>query len=273
MTVRPYRLIGARTTKRLHEAIATVVSAWADDWLSEKATFSVEAITALNDRNAGHKTLQVDKYITWLDDNWCALISNPKLYPHLGAILLGIPSSRIDVTIEASTIVNDIVSHALIELAQRLLAGTTLSYDAVASCVTQDPIPKTVSKRGSGSIAALFAINGVLFEYVLSPATVDRYISLINKPVQNQKNPLIPAIKALGKQKVHTSIYLGTAVLPIQDLASVRVGDVILLDNTIDKPSSLVFNSSSTKCTGTIGRQKNSYAFRVTGMLETESSH
>lgn len=262
MKTRRYRLIGKRLATGLRDRFDAVVRAWADDWLPARTPVAVALPTALHAFHEGDTRTELDRMISWVDDNWCGLLRHYDL-AHFGAMLTGVRSEGANDPVRESLLLRDVGAQALVELAQRLLSGSEMPYDSVPFLVTEDPLPASALARASGAVVLRVQVDYLTFTLVVSPACVERYLETLDPPAPRERAPLTHLTDALGNQTVRAQVTLGSADLSLSDLLSIRVGDVVALDQRIDQPSSLRFGADGAECDGFIGVKAGRLAFRI----------
>jgi hypothetical protein len=269
MRAHPYRLIGERLARSLRQALEPIIKSWVADWLPDETVILFETLTPLFDYCQDRQSTEIELLVNWVDDNWCGVLK-PVESGRLGSILLGTPDEAFE-EMASSTLLQDVVRQALAELAQRILSGTQASYDSVPFFVTDNPFPKGAELRGSGALVIGFNIGGLSFDYVISPMTVERYIEGIEVPYQESRQHLTPLQAALGNQKLNGRVSLGSTVLSLGELATIRIGDVVTLDKHINEPAVMKLGINGDACDGFIGTKGNALAFRIAQVKEQRS--
>lgn len=266
MKVQPFRLIGERASSQLRAQFDLILADWSSEWIPEETRVGVEAVIALHEFSRSAPHIAVAKRVSWLDDNWCALLKGDGIFHRLGNVIAGEHTRFSDERFGESDLAREVAERSLTELAQRLLAGSGIAYDAVPLCTTSDALPVKALKPGSGAVVVRLKVHTACFDFVLSQETVNRYIEAKPKSVSRVGGSLVAFDKALTRQTVNASVRLGSAEFALHELASFQVGDVVTLDSggSIDKPCTLVFEGATTRCQGYIGRQQNRLAFRLT---------
>ncbi|HHJ13933.1 MAG TPA: FliM/FliN family flagellar motor switch protein [Gammaproteobacteria bacterium] len=266
MKAQPYRLIGQRSASRLRAGIAPVLADWAGAWLPDTVEVQIREITALHLFMRDTASARVQKRVSWLDDNWCALLGGGDIFQRLGALLIGEHSHLQDEPSAHTSLDMEVAAGALHELMQRLLAGPDMAHDAVPSCAGTEAVPATALRPGSGAVTLRLELGATEVDLALSPATVNRYVEFEPAPASGAGKKLVAFDKALAGQRVTARVRLGTAEFTLQELASFEVGDVVTLDKDgrIDKPCALVFDGAASCGWGYIGKRQGHLAFRLT---------
>lgn len=263
MKAHPYRLIGERLGQSLRQALEPIFKNWVADWFPGETVCSFETLMPLFDHCQDQQSTEIELLVNWVDDNWCGILK-PAESGRLGSILI----SASDMTSEemaSSILLQDIAQQALTELAQRILSGTQASHDSVPFFVTDNSYPEGAELLGSGAIVFGVRIDSLSFDCVVSPLTVERYLESLDVPKQEAEScqELTPLHAALGKQKLSARVSLGSAVLSLGELATIRIGDVVALDQHINEPATMRLGSNGDACEGFIGTKGNALAFRI----------
>jgi flagellar motor switch/type III secretory pathway protein FliN len=266
MRAHPYRLIGERLGRSLRQALEPVISGWVSDWLPDETEFCFETLRPLFDYCQKQQSAEIELLVNWVDDNWCGVLK-PVESGLLGSMLIGTTEETSE-EMTASTLLQDVAHQALTELAQRILSGMQASYDSVPFFVTDNPFPKGAELQGSGAVVIGVRIGKLSFNCIVSPMTVERYLEGLDTPNQESHQKLTPLQAALGNQKLSARVSLGSAVLSLGELATIRVGDVVTLDKQINEPAAMRLGVNGDACEGFIGTKGNALAFRVAQLKE-----
>ncbi|MGD8911373.1 MAG: FliM/FliN family flagellar motor C-terminal domain-containing protein [Candidatus Thiodiazotropha sp.] len=269
MRTHPYRLIGDRLEQALRQALEPVMKSWVADWLPEESAFSLATLTPLFDYCQNQQSTEIELLLNWVDDNWCGVLK-PADTGLLGCLLIGAVEDMSE-EMALSTLLQDIAQQALADLAQRILSGTQATYDSVPFFVTDKPFPKGAELRGSGAVVIGFRVSSLSFNCVVSPLTVERYLDGLDTSCQKSNRKLIPLQAALGNQKLNARVSIGSAVLSLGELATIRVGDVVTLDKHINEPAAMRLGDNCDGCEGFIGTKGNALAFRITQVKQQHS--
>jgi flagellar motor switch/type III secretory pathway protein FliN len=270
MRSHPYRLIGERLSNSLMQVLYSVVADWAEDWLPDNTSYSLKKLIPLFDFCREKESTEIDHLVSWVDDNWCGLLK-PAEKGLFGSILVGMTDKDLR-KMASSTLLQDIAKQALTELAQRFLSGNKTAYDNIPIVVTDNPVPKSAELRGSGTIVIELNIGGLSFYYVVSPMTVERYLGNLKSPEHISRQKKLTHIQAaLANQKINASVSLGSATLSLDELATMRVGDVVTLDKHIDDPASMRLGFNGDVCEGFIGIKGESLAIRLSQIEDQRS--
>jgi flagellar motor switch/type III secretory pathway protein FliN len=196
-----------------------------------------------------------------VDDNWCGLLK-PVETAVFGTMLLDAAEEEIT-ELASSTLLRETAQQALLELAQRLLAGNQPSYDNVPFFSADNQLPESAEMCGSGAIVLRIKVGTLVLDYIVSPLTVERYIEAVVVVTEEKSRQLVEVSSAIGNQKVNAKVLLGSAELSLGELSSIRIGDVVTLDKCIDEPALMEFGVNGDACEGFIGKKGGSLAFRL----------
>jgi flagellar motor switch/type III secretory pathway protein FliN len=268
MKAYPYRLIGKRLERSLRKELEPIINSWGRDWLADEIPLSIKKIMPLFDYFQNEGSAVAHKLVNWVDDNWCGLLLSEEL-ERFGVLLTGMADEDVEIDSQ-SFLLPDVAQQALIELAQRMLSGDRTPYENIPFFITENLLPKDAEHRGSGTIVVRISIEELLFDYIVSPVTVERYLKTVDSPPDEIRNQLTSLQSALGNQKLRTSVSLGSAELSLGELATIRIGDVVSLDKCINEPASMMFGANGTEvaCEGYIGVKGNSLAFRISQLKD-----
>ncbi|WP_316369613.1 FliM/FliN family flagellar motor C-terminal domain-containing protein [Candidatus Thiodiazotropha sp. CDECU1] len=262
-------MIGERLGGSFKQALEPIVKGWAEDWLPDNTTYSLNRLLPLFDYCQENGTAEIDQLVSWVDDNWCGLLK-PVEKGLLGSILIGVTDKELR-KMASSTLLQDVAQQALSELAQRILSANKTAYESVPIVVTDNPMPKGSELRGSGALALNIRIGGLSLDYVVSPMTVERYLEAQESPAQTSPQKLTRLHAALANQKLSARVSLGSAALSLGELATMRIGDVVALDKHIDEPALMRLGFNGDACDGFIGTKGESLAIRLSRVGDQKS--
>ncbi|ODB85631.1 hypothetical protein A3194_12415 [Candidatus Thiodiazotropha endoloripes] len=263
MNYKPYRLIGVRLKDKLFQTFDSMLSNWSLEWLPDNSHIKLLSLEPLSEYHKTHGQVESLKMINWLDDNWCCLTTNSKLY-EFGTILTELPQEDTPNSI-SSEIFSDVALQSLVELGQRFLSGNSKSYENVPFFTTDNNFPQDADRFASGAVIIRFQIDELKFSYVISPATVERYIKEEILEVQSKCSVNLTSLQeATKKQSVKASVYIGTAEIKLEELATISVGDVVTLDKKYNEHAQIKFDTNGYSCNGFIGLINGSLGIRIT---------
>ncbi len=269
MRAHPYRLIGKRLERALLRELEPILQDWAEAWLPQGVTASLISLTSLSDYCQAETEVLASPMVCWVDDNWCGVSSCADML-RLGFVLANSEKQVLDPQ-DSSPLLMEVARNAMIELARRILSGSLSAYDSIAFSVTKEALPLGAKQRGSGAIVVKITINGLSFDFFVSPATVERYLKTIESPALPKRPELDSFPTALGQQTLRAKFSLGSADLSLKDLATIRIGDVVMLDKRFDEPAAMCVNENSGACEGFIGIKGKRLAFRVSQLKQQNS--
>ncbi len=267
--VQPYRLIDAWTKSCMNRELLPILDDWSSEWIVGETTAVVDDVIALHEYHCTASPVVIKQWVTWHEDNWCALLD----YEHTDSRSdqsssgTGKPSCFTDDTLGESSLIEDVLEQSLLELTQRLVAGADADYAAVSTHTNIERLPAGAFKPGSGAVALRLKVGTTHLCFVLSQQTISRYVDPKPERESLPGEELVLLKKALHQQNINVSVRLGTAELALHELASFEVGDVVTLDSCIDKPCSLLVEGLATNYQGYFGKQQDQLAFRLAGII------
>jgi hypothetical protein len=270
MRTHPYRLIGDRLKGLLTEKFMVVVEEWGEDWLPEGASCAIETLIPLSDYCLAEGKVNLHSRVSWVDDNWCGLMK--PVYTALFGAMLFTSVEKEKVELSSSILLHEVAKQALLELAQRILSADQSSYDSVPFFVADNQLPEGAGDRGSGALVLGVKVGRLKLRFIVSPLTIERYIKALESPPSHEnRKKLVDLTSAISDQRVSAKVVLGSAELTLGELSSIRIGDVITLDKSINQPALLRVGISGNGCEGFIGTFGESLAFRVSDVEHQNS--
>lgn len=262
MNYKPYRLIGVSLKDKLFQEFESVLKNWGSEWLPDDSSTKLMFLESLSEYNKTHDQVESLKLINWLDDNWCCLVTSTKL-SQFGTLLTELPQDSTSNS-TSSEMARDIALQSLIELGQRFLSGNSKSYENIPFFTTENSYPQDADRLASGAIIIEFQIDNIEFSFVISPATVERYIKEVTQEVKLNNSIDVSSLQeALQSQRLKASVYIGSAELKLEELATIGIGDVVTLDKKFNDCAQMKFDANGHSCDGFIGLRDNSLGFRI----------
>ncbi len=243
MNVRPFRLLGATVLRDLDEKANEAIRGWVDAWFAAPPT-------ALRDGVRMRATTR-DSLGVAVEDQWWRIIG-----PHPYWVALHIPTGARRVLAEhlhgfrqagslpdrSSSLSQQLVNRVFLDLGQRLLTTFGMKLEAgAARTVQQAPVP-SVWGQGSGAAMAEMQASGEHLLILLPPELTARGIG--QAPTETTQ-ALARRSASLDSQAVKLRAWVGDAELSVHAMQSLRVGDVIRLNCSIDQPLRLLLDAAS----------------------------
>ena len=262
MNCKPYRLIGVRLKDKLFRTFDSILNDWGLEWLPDNSDIKLVSLESLSEYRKTHTPLKSLKMINWLDDNWCCLVANSKLN-QFGAILTELPQESASWSL-SSEIISDVALQSLVELGQRLLSGNNNPYENIPFFTTENNYPQDADRFASGALLIKFLVDELELSFVISPATVQRHIKEEILEAQSKSRVNLNSFQEATKnQTIKASVYIGTAELKLEDLATISVGDVVTLDKKFNDGAQMTFETEGYSCEGFIGLVNGSLGIRI----------
>ncbi|ODB95122.1 hypothetical protein A3197_17305 [Candidatus Thiodiazotropha endoloripes] len=262
MNCKPYRLLGVRIKDQLFQAFDSILNDWGLEWLPDNSNVKLVSLETLSEYRKTHTPLKSLKMINWLDDNWCCLVATSKLN-QFGAILTELPQESASWSL-SSEIISDAALQSLVELGRRLLSGNDIPYENIPFITTDKNYPQDADRLASGALIIKVLVDELTFSFIISPATIERYIKEETLEVQSKRIVNLNSFQEATKnQTIKASVYIGTAELKLEELVTICIGDVVTLDKKFNDCAQMKFEAEGYSCEGFIGLTNGSLGIQI----------
>lgn len=256
----PILLLGSSRLKQLTQSLLQSLHAWRKQWSgSSQATLTIESAEGLT-RKA---PLPGGRLLTFCADAASGPLLVIAVPVDMQYELLGLTAPRAAVD-GGGDIANAVVTEALQALCLRLADASSAEGITVHPC-HGDGLAQRWSRHG-WTVTFKTAGDRVLLWARLSPQLLHAMLpTQAPKPVES----LISRRNAIGEEVVSVQAWLGEAEVQLTDLATLRVGDVILLDTSVEGAGRLTLADgrqvAGIRLGSVVGRRAVSVIGRTTG--------
>lgn len=270
MKIAPYILYSEAMLGKFHARLQDCLRIWAEKWELQE-DFSITDIASIMEV----KEELIDGPALFLNiaengNQWALLCPAGTALPQLGAMLLhdGRHGARFAGTNQGE-IPGELAECCLSELAKEILRRQDLESpepERLLPPFNKHPVHKELW-QGSGIVRFQissgddFAVDVYVSPSVVNPVEPSGEDDTGGLPLQSCK-------EALGPEKVRAKVLLCDIELTLDALGSVSVGDVILLDQSVDEPCLIEFENSELRCRGFLGKKKEMLAVKVDSLGE-----
>ncbi len=262
MTHEPVVLLGTSRRQRLTQLLQQAVEEWRQQWSGgSHSAFEVDVAEALCRRptmTAG-RTLAFSAAV---GDERLLAITVPVEAQHE---LLGVPAPRTVVEGGSETAIA-VVSEALQALCSRLARAR--ATDVNVTPLPAEKLPQTWSQYGL-TVLVKTAGERVLLRARLFPELLQALLPA--QPVKPTEQ-LVSRKNAIGVETVPVQAWLGQAEVSLSELASLQVGDVILLDANVSGAGHLALPDGRELAQIRLGSAAGKRAVSVVGKTAGSSS-
>lgn len=270
MKVKPYILYGQSTMDDVHVRLSDCLFSWRREWGLP------EEITLLNvESGAQFKQELADRPGLFLSaagksELWVLFFLAEPVRGCLGSILLNdrkIGAGYGGVT--PSEIQNELAERCLGELAMEIMKQkeyVDLDINKLSPPVNEHSIYEEL-RPGAGAVNFRISFgNDLEIDAYASSAVVrnDGHVRFES----GGEGMLHSCKEALGGEKVQAKVVLNDIELTLDALGSISVGDVILLDQSVDEPCVVKFEHSELKCKGFLGKKNEKLAVKVDSLMK-----
>jgi len=260
--VQPWLLLGERRRRTLEHRFQTAAEGWAAQWVAGTATLSVAIEPAAKEPTL----VQGDrKSISFgargKSGEWLGLLAAPR---HLVAWAAGLGAVEFSTTPD----LDEVSVSGEIELEMMRAFWDLLTPNAVAVPLERldEPIAEEarlrLGKQGLRMACTFGPAPGLRIQSTLSPAAVatllaERRVNYVGESLTSRRS-------ALAQTPVALDCCLGSVQVPVRDLHSLRIGDVLVTDIALDGQAELRVRSKPRSiAAGTIGAVEGRKAIRV----------
>jgi flagellar motor switch/type III secretory pathway protein FliN len=267
--VQPWLLLGERRRRSLEDRVGAAARRWAAHWVAGTVTVSVavepaaqNSTLAYGDRIAGRrKTIRFG--VRGKSGEWLAEL----VVPHrLVAWAAGLGAAEFSAAADLDEM--SPVGEIELELVHGfwgMLIPQALAVDASLECLDSaaaEEVRLALAKRGVRAACAFGPAPGLCIQSTLSPTIVATLLA--ERRVGHAGESLIARRSALARAAVALDCCLGPVQVPVRDLHSLRIGDVLVTDIALDGPVELRVRSKPRPiAAGTLGQVEGRKAIKV----------
>jgi hypothetical protein len=233
MNVRPFALLSDAELAAARQRVIDQLEVWKRDWGLEQTASQVRCVRLAQADSAAPAPRWQCGFRHEGAGVWCAW--HPDGAAHLQRQLF-IPDEDFDAPARPAPLAAAAAQQALHGLAGMLAQSVFGSAASAADPVEPDPVVYTF---GSGAVMVTILFDTHSVTCVLNHAA----LQLVAKvPAQRERAPISRAglDQALKKIPVPLTVEVGQAAVNIASLMTLSVGDVIRLDQNVDKPLAVV---------------------------------
>jgi hypothetical protein len=249
MAQRPYRLRGRRHLNALRVHLQQRLVEWTGTWLAHADLPGLE-IRSVSKPDGADLRLRC---MSAADGRWLALgWAADGGFTAVGRMLGAASAVR-------GRLARDLGEQALRDLGRRLIDS-----DGFETSPESLPLPEEVWLPGAGGIAVDASFPGFALHLVIGGAVVDDLLrDCCPARPSEALPPLSSLVMAMGAQPVPLNVSLGVAELPLQAVATLRIGDVIRLDKPLGEPLALSGPEGAELCPVALGRRRGKLAVQL----------
>lgn len=269
MKVKPYILYGQSTMDAVHARLSDCLFSWRREWglPEETALLDVESGVEFKRELADGSGLFLG--VAGKQELWVLFFLAEPVLGCLGAMLLNDRKIGSGYGVTPSEIQDELAKCCLGELAMEIMKQKEYG-DPVINRLPPPLNEHSIYKElrpGAGVVNFRISFgNDLEIDACASPAVVknDGHVSF--EPVG--EGMLYSCQEALGGEKVQAKVVLNDIELTLDALGSISVGDVILLDQSIDEPCVVKFERSELRCKGFLGKKNEKLAVKVDSLMK-----
>jgi len=261
MKTRTYKLYKETELKVIEAAICDVLSQWSTSWMNSS---NVITLNRLRPIHGDRKNINAETIYKAVDNKGRSvhfLFDNPVI-GGLCKLLFGGDLKNETVNCYKDGIANDVIKSALKNLAELIFFSQERVGDT--EFIEQNSLPKEIFSPGFGSVLMELSFNDEDLLLICSKEALEGLFAQSGKITQPKPIGGLDSVKsAISKYSVKCKAKLGVAEISCADLVSLQVGDVIQLEQKLEEPVALVFDSDQVGCKGFLGKQDVSMAIKV----------
>lgn len=273
MKVKPYILYGQSTMEAVHTRLSDCLFSWRREWgLPEETTLSdVESGAGAEFKRKLADGSGLFLGVAGNNELWVLFFLAEPVLGCLGAMLLNDRKSGSGYGgVTPSEIQNELAKCCLGDLAMEIMKQKEhgdLVINRLLPPLNEHSIYKEL-RPGAGAVNFRISFgNDLEVDACASPAVAvknDGHVSFES----GGEGMLHSRQEALGGEKVQAKVVLNDIELTLDALGSISVGDVILLDQSIDEPCVVMFERSELRCKGFLGKKNEKLAVKVDSLMK-----
>lgn len=261
--IQPWLLLGERRRRSLENRVRTAAERWGAQWISGAVTPIVAVEFAARNPTPRASDGQTLCFGARQAGEWLARLVVPR---RLVAWAAGLGA----VEFSAAADLDEISFAGEIELTMLRAFWGLLIPQAMAEEATLERLDEAyaeearlaLAKRGVRAQCSFGAASGVSIQVTLSPTLFATLLA--ERPVSYVGESLLSRRSAVAQAPVPLECCLGSVQVPVRDLHSLRIGDVLVTDITLDGRAELrVRNKPRPIAAGTLGAVEGRKALKV----------
>lgn len=231
MGVNHFRFLTADQRDHLSHAYSTVVESWHSQWFGPTTPTPVSMLQDGLDNIPG-ATIRIYR---GEHGAWVGIALEQWAEYWLTAALFDIAPDE-DFTL--GPVSGAVVDEALRDLARVTLQTEIIDESRVVDANLRTVFPGDAYRAGSSRIRINFGIRSVPVTLLVGSPLVEQQLQLVMK--NSIPRNIEPVRHAIGQRLVPAKVELGSAGLSAEELLSLRVGDVVRIDQRLDQPVDLL---------------------------------
>jgi flagellar motor switch/type III secretory pathway protein FliN len=260
--VQPWLLLGERRRRTLELRVQTASERWAAHWVAGTVTLSVAIEPSAKDPMLGYGDR---KSISFggrgKSGEWLGVLGVPRRLVAWAAGLGAVEFAATDDLDEVS-VSGEIELEMVREFWDLLIPKAVAAPLECLDEALAEEAQLTLAKHGLRVACTLGAAPGLCIQSTLSPAAVatllaERRVNYVGESLTSRRS-------ALAQTPVTLDCCLGSVQVPVRDLHSLRIGDVLVTDLALDGQAELrVRSKPRSLAAGTIGAVEGRKAIKV----------
>ena len=260
--VQPWLLLGERRRRTLEHRVQTAAERWVAHWVAGTVTLSVVFERAAQDRRLEYgERKSISFGARGKSGEWHGVLGVPRRLVAWAAGLAAVEFSAIADPDEVSVsgeIELEMVREFWDLLVPKAVAAPLERLDEAIAEEAQ----LTLAKQGLRVACTFGPAPGLCIQSTLSPAAVATLLA--ERQINYVGESLTPRRFALAQTPVALDCCLGSVQVPVRDLHSLRIGDVLVTDIALDGRAELRVRSKPRSiAAGTIGAVEGRKAIKV----------
>lgn len=227
MRVSSFRFLTSGQRGYLREAFSTVVESWRSEWFGPRTP--VSATTLFTDFDPVTKsTLRVYRGD---DGAWIGIgLARWAEFP----LIAGLFDIAPDEDFNMGPVASAVVEAALRDLAGVAMQSAIRRENTCPGSSIRAALPGDAFRRGSSRIGITFMLGAIPVTVFAGSAVVEKQLEATKR--SGAGRPVEGVHRALGLRLVPAQVQLGNADILVDDLLSLRVGDVVRINQRLDQP-------------------------------------
>lgn len=266
MMYQNFRLLGDSGIEHIRGSVTPILENWFSKWFqADENLIEVEVFTS-NDQVVDLN--QAKRFaLTGSDNKWCIIDCHIKIRESI--LLRWNEKFGIDLHADSENndcLITEVADMAIEELAQLALTGNIDTQQS--NLVREDAgsiLPDQAKGINYGGVVLRIHDDDFDINIILSASSVDDYIKYMpDNNLDVKDNIVLPLSSALHNQYIEAEAMLGSASLTIDELMSLKPGDVIKLDRNIFENIVLDIKKTDYSYVGALGKSEGRLAIQIT---------
>lgn len=265
MKVQPFVLVNKSQSVAFNASFSSDAAAWAEDWFFEPPSIEVTSVPVSRTFDQ-HRSSKGIRFVAPSEGLWAVCSICDGSWSRLGSMLLADQEASAG-DLSSGSILYGLVQSALFDLTRRILPLPDGAFGSEQDTL-EALLPDEAFNRGNEAMHLSIDIQGIVLSlWVPISPLMPRISKALPKSTSNIGR-LIKPREAIGHRKLPFEIYLGSAELTLGAISELKTGDVIHLDKDLRDPLRLVFDKSSVRFSGFLGKLNDHFAFRIDSLQE-----